>query len=126
MPTYTTNLNLKKTDMATDGDDYFKFDEDLDANSDKIDERFGSTDIVISPNNWEGVAAPYTQTVEVQGMTETINPTASLIYSNNYETAQSERSEYSKIYAAESQQDAIIFKATSPTGIALSLRIKNL
>ena len=38
MPSYTNRLNLRKTNMNTDGDDFFRFDVDLDDNWDKIDE----------------------------------------------------------------------------------------
>lgn len=37
MPTYTETLGLKKTNMATDGDELFDFTSDLDNNWDKID-----------------------------------------------------------------------------------------
>ena len=38
MSIFTNFLKLFKTDMATDGDDYFDFDRDLNQNWDKIDE----------------------------------------------------------------------------------------
>ena len=126
MGTLTNNLNLYKTDMQTGGDDEFDFDRDLNQNFDKIDARFTATDIVISPLNWQGNAAPYTQTINVSGMTANINPHAALIYSSDYETAQNERVEMSKIYNGISGAGTITFYATSPTGIELNLRVKKL
>ena len=43
MPNYTETINLKKTNMATDGDDFFMFDKDLDENWEKIDKSFSKT-----------------------------------------------------------------------------------
>lgn len=41
MPKFTSNLNLRKTDMTEDGSDTFNFTVDLDDNSDKIDAAIG-------------------------------------------------------------------------------------
>lgn len=44
MATFTKNLNLYKTNMATDSNDTFSFDRDLNDNWDKIDEKIGEYD----------------------------------------------------------------------------------
>lgn len=123
---YTDELDLNKTNMETDGNDVFDFDRDLNQNWDKIDARFKPVDIVITSSGWEGVSAPYTQTIEVEGMTEEINPHAALLYSDDYDTAQNERSEFSKIYNGETGANKITFYAISPTGIDLNIRLKQL
>lgn len=122
----TNILKLFKTDMTTDGDDFFDFDRDLNQNWDKIDARFAPVDVVVSPLAWEGSEAPYTQEIEIEGMKEEINPHAVLVYSDNFETAQVERNEYSKIYNGISSEGKITLYATAPTGVELTLRIKRL
>ncbi len=119
-------LKLFMTDMETDGDEYFDFDRDLNDNFKKIDARFAAVDVVVSPLNWVGSEAPYTQEIEVEGMREEINPHAVLVYSDDYETSQIERNEYSKIYDGKSGEGKITLFATSPTGVDLTLRIKQL
>ena len=52
MPNYTETINLKKTNMATDGDDFFMFDKDLDENWDKIDD---SVKAIINKQNATGI-----------------------------------------------------------------------
>ena len=52
MPNYTETINLKKTNMATDGDDFFMFDKDLDENWDKIDD---SIKAIINKQNATGI-----------------------------------------------------------------------
>ena len=126
MPNYTETINLKKTNMNTVGDDLFDFDEDLDQNWDKIDKRFKCENIVISPDNWVGTSAPYSQTIEFEGMTEEINPHATLEFSEDYETAQAEKAEFAKIFKGVSGENSITFYAESPTGITLNVKIKRL
>lgn len=122
----TNLLKLFLTNMETDGDEYFDFDKDINQNFLKVEERFQPQDIIISPTAWVGTSAPYSQTISFEGMSEDINPHASLILSEDYETAQIERSEYSKLFKAESGDGNITFYATSPTGVALNIRIKRL
>lgn len=126
MSNNTENLDLFKYDPVADKKLPFNITNALNNNFDKIDARFTATDIVISPLNWQGNAAPYTQTINVSGMTANINPHAALIYSSDYETAQNERIEMSKIYNGISGAGTITFYATSPTGIELNLRVKKL
>lgn len=126
MGLFSKILNLFLTNMETDGDEYFDFDRDLNDNFKKIDARFAAVDVVVSPLNWVGTSAPYTQEITVEGMTEEINPHAVLVYSDDYETAQVERNEYSKIYDGKSRDGKITLFATSPTGVDLTLRIKQL
>ena len=59
-------------------------------------------------------------------MTEDLNPHACLIYSDDYETAMTQRSDYSKIYKAETAENEITFYSTAQTSVDLTLQIKNL
>lgn len=122
----TKLLKLFLTNMETDGDEFFDFDRDINQNFLRVEARFQPQDIILSPTAWVGVSAPYTQTIEVEGMDEEINPHASLISSEDYETAQIERSEYAKLFKAISEEGKITFYATSPTGVELNIRIKRL
>lgn len=126
MPGYTENLNLRTTDMESDGDELFDFEVDLNGNFEKIDARFSDQDISLLSTGWVGASAPYTQTINIEGMTADINPHVSLNQSSNYETAMSEIQEFSKIYKGESGAGTITFYAMSPTGINLSLKVKRL
>ena len=82
------------------------------------------TDITLTSSDWEGGYAPYSQIVTVEGMTEDINPHASLVASGDYYTAQSEREEFAKVYKGVSGDGIITFYATSPTDIDITIRIK--
>ena len=126
MPGYTENLNLRTTDMESDGDELFDFEVDLNGNFEKIDARFSDQDISLLSTGWVGTSAPYTQTINIEGMTADINPHVSLNQSSNYETAMSEIQEFSKIYKGESGAGTITFYAMAPTGINLSLKVKRL
>lgn len=126
MPGYTENLNLRTTDMESDGDELFDFEVDLNGNFEKIDARFSDQDISLLSTGWVGSSAPYSQTINIEGMTADINPHVSLNQSSDYETAMSEIQEFSKIYKGESGAGTITFYAMSPTGIDLSLKVKRL
>lgn len=126
MPGYTENLNLRTTDMESDGDELFDFEVDLNGNFEKIDARFSDQDISLLSTGWVGTSAPYSQTINIEGMTVDINPHVSLNQSSDYETAMSEIQEFSKIYKGESGAGTITFYAMSPTGINLSLKVKRL
>ena len=126
MPGYTENLNLRTTDMESDGDELFDFEVDLNGNFEKIDARFSDQDISLLSTGWVGSSAPYSQTINIEGMTADINPHVSLNQSSDYETAMSEIQEFSKIYKGESGEGTITFYAMSPTGIDLSLKVKRL
>lgn len=120
----TANLDLYTTDMQTDGDDYFEFDRDLDENWAKIDKRFGCVDVTLTPNSWQGENAPYSQTITVEGMTDKFNPTATLNASSEFETANAEREEMSKILNGITQNGSVIFYAKNPTTIPLNIRLR--
>lgn len=120
----SSNLDLYKTDMKTDGDDLFDFDRDLNENWDKIDERFGVQTITLLANGWTGVAAPYSQTVNVTGIAAKHNPHISLKASSDYDTAQNELKEYSKLFKGETGAGTITFWANEQTGIDIELNLK--
>lgn len=90
----------------------------------KIDERFGVSTITLSANDWTGTAAPYTQVVNVQGITENHNPHISLKTNDDYDTAQNELGEYAKLFKGETGDGTITFYASEPTGIDLELQLK--
>ena len=120
MGTETQNLKLFKTDMATDGDELFDFDRDLNENWEKIDAALGGADLTLT-TNWEGTEAPFTQEVTVQGMTETRNPSIDVVKSEDLEITNLRKQEFSKIYAGFTSENKITFYATEPTSIELPL-----
>lgn len=120
----SSNLDLYKTDMETDGDDLFDFDRDLNENWDKIDERFSVQTITLLANGWTGVAAPYSQTVNITGIAAKHNPHISLKASSDYDTAQNELKEYSKLFKGETGAGTITFWANEQTGIDIELNLK--
>lgn len=56
---------------------------------------------------WTGEQAPYTKTINLEGMQSTYIPQMDLIYSNDIETAMTEKEEYSKISKIESGQGSV-------------------
>lgn len=56
---------------------------------------------------WEGNTAPYTKTINLEGMQSTYIPQMDIIYSNNVETAMTEKEEYSKISKIESNNGSV-------------------
>lgn len=120
----TQNLELFKTDMETDGEDLFDFDRDLNQNWDKLDERFGVQTITLLANGWEGVSAPYSQTISIEGIKETHSPHIALKANPDFDTAENELGEYSKLFKGETSDGAITFWAKEQTGIDIELQIK--
>lgn len=120
----TENLSLYLTDMETDGEDLFDFDRDLNENWNKIDKRFGVAEITLSAAAWEGTTAPYSQTVEIEGIESTHNPHVALIPSSDYEVSQGELQEYAKLYDGVTSDGEITFYAKEQPGINLNLKIK--
>ena len=111
MPNYTETINLKTVNMATDGDELFDFSYDLDSNWEKIDNRFKTATISLTATNWQGLQAPYTQTINIEGLKETDNPHAMLKQSSDFNTAKVELSEYSKVFKGTTAEGSITFFA---------------
>ena len=124
MPQSTANLGLYLTDMQTDGDDYFEFGRDLNENWDKIDERFGVQTITLPANGWTDVEAPYSQTVNITGISANHNPHVTLKTSSDYVTALNELKEYSKIFKGETGAGTITFFANEQIKININLNLK--
>lgn len=120
----TENLNLYLTDMETDGDDLFDFDRDLNQNWEKLDKRFGVANITLLATGWTGSAAPYTQTVNIEGITAAHNPHVALNPNSDYDTSQGELQEYAKLYDGVTSAGAITFYAKEQPGINLNLKVK--
>lgn len=126
MGTQTENIDLFLTNMETDGEELFDFDRDLNDNFVKIDDRFGAATLTLSATGWSGTVAPYSQTINVQGLKETDNPHVMLKKNSDFEIAQNEISEYAKIYDGKTEDGSITFYAKEQTGIDLELIIKKL
>lgn len=120
----TANVDLYTTNMQTDGEDYFDFERDLDNNWEKLDKRFGVQTITLLANGWTGVAAPYSQTVNITGIAAKHNPHISLKASSDYDTAQNELKEYSKLFKGETGAGTITFWANEQTVIDIELNLK--
>lgn len=126
MGNQTENIDLFLTDMETDGEELFDFDRDLNNNFIKIDDRFGTATLTLSATGWTGTVAPYSQTINVQGLKESDNPHVMLKKNPDFEIAQNEISEYAKIYDGTTANGSITFFAKEQTGINLELIIKKL
>lgn len=73
---------------------------------------------------WEGDAAPYTQTISISGITVNDNPIVDTILSSEYETAKSELSNYGKIYRITTADNSITVYANEKTDIGFSIQLK--
>jgi hypothetical protein len=76
--------------------------------------------------SWNGTAAPYTQTIGVEGIEETDTPHISPVYSDTLSTAILESNAWSRVSMAESAQNAIVFtcfKDKPETAIPIQIEV---
>lgn len=77
----------------------------------------------IDPTKWSGSAAPYTQTVLVDGFPESDRIIADLIMSEDWDTAEQEDEEFAKILRMVPGSGKLTVFATDKTGIALNIKL---
>lgn len=73
---------------------------------------------------WTGVAAPYTQTVNVVGILATDNPLVDVVLSDTYATAVSQQEDWAKIFRITTAAGSITVYATEQTTVALTIQLK--
>ena len=73
---------------------------------------------------WTGSAAPYTQTITVSGIKATDNPIVDVVPSSTYATAQTQLTEYAKIYKITTAANSITVYATEKTTTAVPIQLK--
>ncbi|SHM95034.1 hypothetical protein SAMN02746066_04043 [Anaerosporobacter mobilis DSM 15930] len=133
MATETKNLKLSKPDKT----DFYNIDL-VNTNMDKIDKAIGEkadkTEItitktiqaVLSGTSWVGSAAPYTQTITVDGILSTDNPIVDVILSDLLGTAILEEKAWgniSKIVTHDGSITAICNKKKPVTGVKIQLKV---
>ena len=82
--------------------------------------------ITLSKNSWVGDTAPYKQEVEIDLMREEFNPNVGLICNDSYDIALVQLQEYSKLFKGKSEENKLIFYASEPPKVDLTLRVKRL
>lgn len=93
--------------------------------SDKITDGAVSTDYTVTvPTGWGGSAAPFSQSVNVQGIKSTDNPIVDIVTSQTYGTAMKELDAWSNVYRIITANNSITLYASEKPTIAMNLRIK--
>ena len=81
--------------------------------------------VTLTAAGWQGVSAPYTQTVSFSGMTSNVIPEISVIISSTVQTGLEQQKQWSYVTRAVSETDSITFYCykTKPT-IDLAVNVK--
>lgn len=74
--------------------------------------------------SWSGTAAPFTQTITINGMLATDEPEVNLVQNSSLDTALLEMVEYDKIYKITTAANKITVYATDKTNRSINLRFK--
>lgn len=74
--------------------------------------------------SWSGSAAPYTQTVTINGITSAHNPIIDVVMSGTYSTDQRRIEQWGYIYRAVTGTNQITFYASEKLTIDLPIRVK--
>lgn len=72
---------------------------------------------------WTGEAGPYTQTVNVNGMTAEDRPTIGVVYSEDFETAKEQKEAWNNIYRIKTGTDSISVYAEDKTETEIPVQI---
>ena len=74
--------------------------------------------------SWSGSAAPYTQTVTINGITSAHNPIIDVVMSGTYSTDQRRIEQWGYIYRAVTGTNQITFYASEKPTVSLPIRVK--
>ena len=74
--------------------------------------------------SWSGSAAPYTQTVTINGITSAHNPIIDVVMSGTYSTDQQRSEQWGYIYRAVTGANQITFYASEKPTVSLPIRVK--
>ena len=74
--------------------------------------------------SWSGSAAPYTQTVTINGITSAHNPIVDVVMSGTYSTDQQRSEQWGYIYRAVTGTNQITFYASEKPTVSLPIRVK--
>ena len=77
--------------------------------SDNADATHKTFDAVLTTAGWTGSSAPYTQTVEVEGILKTDMPHIFPVYSGTLNTAKYERKAWTRVCNAETEDGKVTF-----------------
>ena len=80
--------------------------------------------VTIPAESWTGEAAPYTNTVTVNGLLTTDAPLVDMIPSETYETAEAESEAYANIYRMVTADNQLTAYATEKPAVDISIQIK--
>ena len=80
--------------------------------------------VTIPTESWTGEAAPYTNTVTVNGLLAADTPIVDMIPSETYETAEAETEAYANIYRMVTADNQLTAYATEKPTVDISIQIK--
>ena len=80
--------------------------------------------VTIPAESWTGEAAPYTNTVTVNGLLAADTPIVDMIPSETYETAEAESEAYANIYRMVTADNQLTAYATEKPAVDISIQIK--
>lgn len=72
---------------------------------------------------WTGDDAPYTQTIDVAGITADDKPTVGVAYSDAYKTAEAQKEAWSMVYRIKTETGRIVVYATDKTETEIPLQL---
>lgn len=79
---------------------------------------------IITAGGWTGEAAPYTNTVTVNGLLAADTPIVDMIPSETYETAEAETEAYANIYRMVTADNQLTAYATEKPNVDISIQLK--
>jgi len=120
----TSGANPVKKQRNTDDSAWITLGEFKDGVFYNADRAIIETKTITLGTNWTGTNAPYTQSVEVDGLLASDVPIVGLVQSGTYSEAQTQLSDYGKIYRAVTSNGSIMFYARESTSAALTLQLK--
>lgn len=79
------------------------------ANKEYVDSKHKVFSATVTVNDWVGDAAPYTQTIGIEGILETDRPHITPVYADDLETKLAQREAWNMVCEAESADGSITF-----------------
>ena len=128
-----TQLNNHNTDVAAHNDirqQINTLDADIDehkaetASINAIGHVYAAEFTATLSTSWSGSAAPYTQTVTINGITSAHNPIIDVVMSGTYSTDQQRIEQWGYIYRAVTGTNQITFYASEKPTVSLPIRVK--
>ena len=73
---------------------------------------------------WSGTAAPYTQTISVDGMLSADNPMVDIVVSDDFSIAETQLESFGYIYKIVTSDGSVTVYSTEPTTTEVTIRME--